>query len=765
MSSPTHLNGIERVFETSRALSGSRSLYDAYKHTRLINQKLDTKDGKHQDTPKTDPTAKGINLAQTATQEAANHTKSVAQQTTNIPDQPTSTPYSFKDKVAGRTAGDALNTIHQDLVQLNVTTEKVADNTAMLVRQSIMAMSQTNATNANSLARMNEGNESQVSGGERLEPSTTVPTAKKDDSVGEDIAKAGIGSWLASKFLKKGALGFASRGLGMLGGGLGLASLAPLVVPLITIGGGVLLAKEALEALLNMPDEGTRDIFKSLLDKKAISWLKDPKIENVSYLKTLPKEKIKLLIDSGKFQGGQLGTLKQILKEPITKTRVPATIPEPKAKIRPFAEPKQTDLKISSIKNENQKAVIAPDLQTQFTPPNEFGFNTEEKNPEINIPIEKSKNNLSLNIESVEIESLLVKEFTIEQLILGKGDNYGTGMGGTPPNEEHQGTTESGNPITRYKGSKAGIPENGYNKVIPEEGNDKSTLEEGNNKLTPEESTQKVAELISHKELTRNDRTNNPGMLRYTPTSRDEYGAIGGDRNAQDGPMAVFATKEAGSAALDANLHKYNKKYGLSTIRGIIEKWAPPNENDTEAYISKELNVGPNDKLDMDDPKVIAALGKNIAKVEGKGSYIPADKRGDNGTAKKEPDIKKDETASLEKPKESGSGDNGTAKKEPDIKKDQTASLEKPKESGSGDIIAQAKNAESPIKKEPNLSEDNLKRIADNQVNHKPTIIQQAPQQPTQAPQKPQNMPIIPVRNDDSILHSIIADNMKHSVA
>jgi hypothetical protein len=740
MSSPTHLNGIERVFETSRALSGSRSLYDAYKHTRLINQKLDTKDGKHQDTPKTDPTAKGISLAQTATQEVANHTKSVAQQTTNIPDQPTSTPYSFKDKVAGRTAGDALNTIHQDLVQLNATTEKVADNTAMLVRQSIMAMSQTNATNANSLARMNEGNESQVSGGERSEPSITVPTtptAKKDDSVGGDIAKAGIGSYLASKFLKKGALGFASRGLMMLGGGLGLA---PLVVPLITIGGGVLLAKEALEAILDMPDEGTRDIFKSLLDKKAISWLKDPKIENVSYLKTLPKEKIKLLIDSGKFQGGQLGTLKQIFKEPITKTRVPATIPEPKAKIRPFAEPKQTDLKISSIKNENQKAFIAPDLQTQFTPPNEFGFNTEEKNPEIDIPIEKPKNNLSLNIESVEIESLLVKEFTIEQLIVGKGDNYGTGMGGTPPNEEHQGTTESGNPITRYKGSKAGIPENGYNKVIPEEGNDKSTQEQGNNKLTPEESTQKVAELISHKELTRNDRTNNPGMLRYTPTSRDEYGAIGGDRNAQDGPMAVFATKEAGSAALDANLHKYNKKYGLSTIRGIIEKWAPPNENDTEAYISKlskELNVGPNDKLDMDDPKVIAALGKNIAKVEGKGSYIPADKRGDNGTAKKEPDIKKD----------------------------QTASLEKPKESGSGDIIAQAKNAESPIKKEPNLSEDNLKRIADNQVNQKPTIVQQAPQQPTQAPQKPQNMPIIPVRNDDSILHSIIADNMKHSVA
>ena len=43
----------------------------------------------------------------------------------------------------------------------------------------------------------------------------------------------------------------------------------------------------------------------------------------------------------------------------------------------------------------------------------------------------------------------------------------------------------------------------------------------------------------------------------------------------------------------------YYHKYRLYTIRGIVSKWAPPNENNTEAYIQ---NVSKLTGIDPDEP-------------------------------------------------------------------------------------------------------------------------------------------------------------------
>lgn len=84
-------------------------------------------------------------------------------------------------------------------------------------------------------------------------------------------------------------------------------------------------------------------------------------------------------------------------------------------------------------------------------------------------------------------------------------------------------------------------------------------------------------------------RQNNPGNLR---PSGDSWQGMTGSKNG----YLVFSTAFYGLRALAKNLATYRSKYGLNTIRGIITRWAPSNENDTQAYIasvSEQTGVGP----------------------------------------------------------------------------------------------------------------------------------------------------------------------------
>ena len=72
----------------------------------------------------------------------------------------------------------------------------------------------------------------------------------------------------------------------------------------------------------------------------------------------------------------------------------------------------------------------------------------------------------------------------------------------------------------------------------------------------------------------------------------------------------TFATPEEGLSAVDKNLQAYGAK-GINTVSGIINRWAPPSENDTASYIadvSKRLGIKPDQPLNMDDPVVRQAL-------------------------------------------------------------------------------------------------------------------------------------------------------------
>lgn len=103
-------------------------------------------------------------------------------------------------------------------------------------------------------------------------------------------------------------------------------------------------------------------------------------------------------------------------------------------------------------------------------------------------------------------------------------------------------------------------------------------------------------------------RNNNPGNLR-------SWGSV-----PQRGGFAAFETPEAGLAAMIRNLQTQQSKHGLNTIQGIVSKWAPSSENDTDGYVKsveKQTGFGRNQKLDLSDKKTVAPLVSAIIKQEG----------------------------------------------------------------------------------------------------------------------------------------------------
>jgi hypothetical protein len=72
----------------------------------------------------------------------------------------------------------------------------------------------------------------------------------------------------------------------------------------------------------------------------------------------------------------------------------------------------------------------------------------------------------------------------------------------------------------------------------------------------------------------------NPGNLRYS-SSIVWQGQVG-----QQGGFCVFSNIDYGARALVIDLRNAQRLHNRNTIRTIITAYAPPNENDTAAYIS-----------------------------------------------------------------------------------------------------------------------------------------------------------------------------------
>lgn len=108
---------------------------------------------------------------------------------------------------------------------------------------------------------------------------------------------------------------------------------------------------------------------------------------------------------------------------------------------------------------------------------------------------------------------------------------------------------------------------------------------------------------------TRGLRNNNPGNIRLgehwqgmTPTQTDSA-------------FVQFESPEYGVRAMARILYSYQRR-GLLSVRDIISTWAPPNENNTDAYIADvahSMNVAADQELNFNTqlPTLIAAIIKH----------------------------------------------------------------------------------------------------------------------------------------------------------
>ena len=116
------------------------------------------------------------------------------------------------------------------------------------------------------------------------------------------------------------------------------------------------------------------------------------------------------------------------------------------------------------------------------------------------------------------------------------------------------------------------------------------------------------------------DRFNNPGNLRAAPGYETS--------NTKSGNFAVFPTLDEGVLAATKQLQIYGQR-GTNTVRDIVSKWAPSNENNTEEYIRhvvRSTKFNENEKLNLNDPYVLAKLISAMASKEGAGSRVTEDR-------------------------------------------------------------------------------------------------------------------------------------------
>jgi len=129
------------------------------------------------------------------------------------------------------------------------------------------------------------------------------------------------------------------------------------------------------------------------------------------------------------------------------------------------------------------------------------------------------------------------------------------------------------------------------------------------------------------KEMPRGIRNNNPGNIEKGQDWNGER------KNQSDPRFEEFKSPEYGIRAMGMILRTYHRKYNINTIEGIVNRWAPPKENDTKNYIKvvsqisgidpkAELNLFHNGKVA--NPDALAKILKAMIRMENSYEYPDA---------------------------------------------------------------------------------------------------------------------------------------------
>ncbi|HCT7329241.1 TPA: structural protein [Proteus mirabilis] len=111
----------------------------------------------------------------------------------------------------------------------------------------------------------------------------------------------------------------------------------------------------------------------------------------------------------------------------------------------------------------------------------------------------------------------------------------------------------------------------------------------------------------------RGERNNNPGNIRHG----SKWQGLSAQQTDKD--FCQFVSPEYGIRAIFKLLETYQKKYKLNTVESIIDRYAPPNENNTAGYINraaKDIGVSANEPINVSSKPVAIALATAIVGVE-----------------------------------------------------------------------------------------------------------------------------------------------------
>ncbi|MEX5341419.1 structural protein P5 [Pseudomonas sp. I2] len=129
-------------------------------------------------------------------------------------------------------------------------------------------------------------------------------------------------------------------------------------------------------------------------------------------------------------------------------------------------------------------------------------------------------------------------------------------------------------------------------------------------------------------------RNNNPGNIDFNPRNAWQ-GQLGLEMGVAKPRFARFDTPENGIRALGKLLINYRGKdgmpgvggKGIDTVLETINRWAPANENDTQAYasaVAKRLGVRTTAPINIKDPATLRVFVESIIIHENGGNPYKA---------------------------------------------------------------------------------------------------------------------------------------------
>ena len=125
------------------------------------------------------------------------------------------------------------------------------------------------------------------------------------------------------------------------------------------------------------------------------------------------------------------------------------------------------------------------------------------------------------------------------------------------------------------------------------------------------------------------------GIRNHNPGNVRDYGAAWRglaepaemtNEQLEEDQFCVFVSALYGIRCLAKLLTGYQKLHNLYTVRGIIDRYAPPVENDTSSYVdhvSLSMGVGADNRIDLADPFELHLMIEAIIRHENGSNPYP----------------------------------------------------------------------------------------------------------------------------------------------